>query len=313
MDYKDYYKILGVKKSDTQAEIKKKYRKLAVKYHPDKNPDNKQAEEKFKEINEAYEVLGDPEKRKKYDELGENWRHFQQGGGQGDFDWSKWQQPGGGQSYYYEGDPSDLFGEGGFSDFFQSMFGQGGGGRRSARGGAHKGQDYQADIQLTLEEAYHGSARVLELHGGKIRIKTKPGTKDGQKLRIKGKGAPGINGGPSGDLYLNMHVLPQHLYKRDGDNLKQTKSIDLFTAVLGGKIEVNTFTGPLRVNVSAGTQNREVLRLKGKGMPVYGKDNKYGDMLVEINVNIPKNLSSEEMKLFEELKEKMNLKSTSHA
>ncbi len=304
MEYKDYYKILGVDKKASQEDIKKAFRKLAVKYHPDKNPGDKKAEEKFKEINEAYEVLKDPEKRKKYDELGENWRHFQQAGGQGDFDWSQWQQAGGGRAYSYGGDASDMFGEGGFSDFFSTIFGGGGfaGGSRRARSRSMKGRDYEAEIEVTLEEAFHGSSRILNVNGKKIRLKLKPGIRDGQVLRIKGKGAPGANGGPAGDLYLRIHVLPHHLYERVGDNLMQTLKVDLFTAVLGGKVTVNTFSGPVKISIPAGTSNGKVLRLKGKGMPVYGKKDRYGDMLVKIEVEIPAAMTDEQKKLFEALR-----------
>lgn len=296
MEYKDYYKVLGVDKKASQAEIKKAYRKLAVKYHPDKNPDDKAAEEKFKEINEAYEVIGDPESRQQYDELGANWKQYQQGGGQ------QW-QGGPGQGFHFEGDPSEMFGEGGFYDFFQNIFG-GAGGRRSSYAGSYKGQDYQSDITLTLEEAYHGSERILQLDGKKIRIKTKPGTSDGQTLRIKGKGAPGVQGGPAGDLYLNIHVKNHHLYQRKGNDLQQDLNIDLFTAVLGGKVQVNTFSGPVKISIQAGTQNGKVLRLSGKGMPVYGKKDRFGDMLVKINVRIPKNLTDEEIELYKKLRDR---------
>ncbi len=305
MEYKDYYKILGVDKKASQDEIKKAFRKLAVKYHPDKNPGDKAAEEKFKEINEAYEVLKDPEKRKKYDELGENWRNFQQAGGGSNFDWSRWQQGGGGSRQYYTGDASDIFGEGGFSDFFSTIFGGGagfGGRTQGRRTRAMKGQDYEAEIDVTLEEAYHGTSRILNVNGQKIRVKLKPGIRDGQVLRIKGKGAPGANGGPAGDLYLKVHVLPHHLYQRVGDNLMQTVKVDLFTAVLGGKVTVNTFSGPVKITIPAGTQNGKVLRLKGKGMPVYGKKDQFGDMLVKIEVAIPEKLNEKQKKLFEELK-----------
>lgn len=303
MEYKDYYKVLGIDKNADQAEIKKAYRKLAVKYHPDKNPGDKAAEEKFKEISEAHEVLKDPGKRKKYDELGENWRHFQERdtGRKGGFDWSQWQQqaPGGG-GYYYEGDASDVFGEGGFSDFFNNIFGSRGG--RGQRTAAFKGQDFEAEVLLTLEEAYAGSSRVLQLNGQKLRIKLKAGVNNGQRLRIKGKGGPGRNGGPAGDLYLRIQVQDHHLYERQGNDLLQQLPVDLYTAVLGGKVQVNSFSGPLSATVPAGTQNDQLLRLKGKGMPVYGQEGQYGDMLVKIKVNIPANLTEEEKELFKKLK-----------
>ncbi|RMG76946.1 MAG: J domain-containing protein [Bacteroidetes bacterium] len=309
MEYKDYYKILGVDKNATKDEIKKAYKKLAKKYHPDRNPGNKEAETKFKEINEAYEVLSDDEKRQKYDTLGENWRNFQQSGGQGGFDWSQWTAGNdGGSYYYYEGDPSDIFGESGFSDFFETIFGSGR--RRSGFGSqqhtrqsrAFKGQDYKTDITITLEEAYHGTSRIINVNGNKIRINIKPGSYDGQKLKVKGKGAPGINGGENGDLYIHIHIPEHYLYQRKGDDLYQKINIDLYTAVLGGKAEVNTFTGPVKVKIPAGTQPGKKLRLKGKGMPKYNLPGQFGDMYVEVNVKIPTDLSAEEKELFEKLK-----------
>lgn len=297
MEYKDYYKILGVDKKATQDQIKKAYRKLAVQYHPDKNPDNKAAENKFKEINEANEVLGDPEKRKKYDELGENWQQHQQNGSKGGFNWEAWQQPNQGRSRQ-----SQSFEEDDFSDFFSNIFGgMGGGGRR--RPTSAKGQDYQSTLELSLEEAYHGASRTLQLSNQKIRITTHPGIEDGHKLRVKGKGEPGYNGGPSGDIYLQVQVKPHHLYKREGINLEQTIKIDLYTAILGGKIKVNTFTGEVMIPVPAGAQSGQVFRLKGKGMPVYEQANKFGDMLVKIEVEIPKVLSSEQKELFLKIQE----------
>ncbi len=307
MEYKDYYKILGVDKNASQAEIKKAYRKLAVKYHPDKNQGNKVSEEKFKELNEAYEVLGDPEKRKKYDNLGANWKQFEQGG----FDPSQFGGGFGGGGFHYQGDMSDIFGGSGFSDFFNSFFGGMGGagsrayGRRSA---PRKGQDYKVETTLTLEEAYHGATRMLDLNGKKIRMKIKPGAYNGQKLRVKGKGGPGAGGGEAGDLYVHITVAPHHLYVRNGDNLEQTLNVDLYSAVLGGKATAYTFTGPVNVKIPAGTQNGKVLRLKGKGMPVYGKKDAFGDMLLRVKVLIPEHLTSKEKELFEELRKIYNRK-----
>lgn len=295
MDYKDYYKILGLTKTATQSEIKKAYRKLAVKYHPDKNQGNKQSEEKFKEINEANAVLSDPEKRKQYDELGPNWQQFQQsGGGQS----RSRQRPSGGQ-YTYQGDPSEFFeGEGDFSDFFNSMFG---GAQRGTR--KMKGQDYQALIELSLEEAYHGTSRILPLEGQKIRVTTKPGTADGQTLRIKGKGGPGMNGGPAGDLYLKITIPPHQVFKRDGNDLSIQKEIDLYTAILGGKTEVPTISGLVSITIAEGTQSGKRLRLKGKGMPIYGKKDAYGDLFVELVVKTPTQVSDKERELFVKLQQ----------
>ncbi len=312
MDYKDYYKILGVSKNASQDEIKKAYRKLAVKYHPDKTQGDIKSEDRFKEIGEAYEVLKDPEKRKKYDQLGANWKQYENagyGGGGGGFDYSQFggQAPGGG-SFYYEGDMEDIFGDsgGGFSDFFNAFF-SGRGGAQSGFSGRQqqprKGQDLQAEMEISLHEAYHGTSRILEVGGKKLRVNIKPGSYDGLELRIKGKGAPGSGGGPSGDIYIKIKVQPDNQYKIDGSNLTLKTDVDLYTAVLGGKTEINTLTGKLNVPVPKGSQNGSKLRLKGKGMPVYNRPGVYGDLFVQLNVVIPKNLSTEETELFEKLKE----------
>lgn len=309
MEYRDYYKVLGVSKNATQDEIKKAYRKLAVKYHPDKNPDNKEAEKKFQEVNEANEVLSDPEKRKKYDALGENWKHYQESGGRpGGFDWSQYAASPGGGGFSFEGDASDFFGNEGFSDFFSNLFGGGRTGKRSR--GAFKGQDYQSEVDLTLEEAFQGTARIFDLRGHKIRIRIKPGIHDGQVLSIKGKGAPGINGGPAGDLYVTVHVLPHPAYTRQGDDLEQSITVNLYTAILGGTASVNTITGKVNFTIPPGTQQGKILRLKGKGMPVYGEPGKHGDLLVKITIAVPVNLSEEEKELFKKLKSIAEQKTT---
>lgn len=304
MEYKDYYKILGVDKRASQDEIKKAYRKLAVKYHPDKNKDNKAAEEKFKLINEANEVLGDPEKRKKYDELGENWRQYEYAGA----------RPGGGRPgngrggpFTFEGDFGDFFGQGsggsGFSDFFEQFFGRGaaGGAKQGARTAAFKGQDYQVEMEITLEEAYHGTSRLIELDDEKLRITTKPGAYDDQQLRIKGKGGKGSKGN-HGDLYVRINVTPHPRYTRKTDDLYATHSIDLFTAVLGGSTIVDTLSGQVKVKINPGTQSGKTIRIKGKGMPVYGKANIFGDLYVQLQVHIPETLTDRQRELFEQLK-----------
>lgn len=297
MEYKDYYNILGVSKSASQDEIKKAYRKLAVKYHPDKNPNNKNAENKFKEISEAYEVLKDPEKRKKYDQLGMNWKQYQDAGA--GFDWSQFGgQPGGGQ-YHFEGDLNDIFGGRGFSDFFNAFFGSSfGAGARSQQTAGFKGQDYRANMEITLEEAYHGVSRIINVNNEKLRISIKPGAYEGQELRIKGKGGAG---GTRGDLYFQVHILPNAKFKRTNDNLQTTIDIDVYTAILGGQAQVDTMTGKLNVKIPNGTQPNSTLRLRGKGMPVYNKPGNYGDLLIKINVVIPKNISSEEADLVKKL------------
>jgi len=306
MDYKDYYKILGVSKTATQDEIKKAYRKLAVQYHPDKNPDNKVAENKFKEINEANEVLGDPEKRKKYDELGENWHNYQQQGNQqggGGFDWGQYQNAKHNQGGSFDDED--------FSDFFNNIFGGGGGSKRN-RKTSFKGQDLQTATTITLDEVYNGAVRLINVEKEKLRLTIKPGVMDGQTLRIKGKGGPGHNNGEAGDLYLQIHVAPHYLYKRDGNNLEQTVKLDMFTAILGDKIKINTFTGDLLITVAPGTQNGKTLRLKGKGLPIYGKAGEFGDMLVKTEVDIPTDLNNEQKELLKKIKDLKTVKAGSN-
>ena len=307
MEYKDYYKILGVSKSASQDEIKKAYRKLAVKYHPDKNPGDKQSEERFKEIGEAYEVLKDPEKRKKYDQLGANWKQYQNAGAGAGSDFSGFGGGGpGGSSFYYEGDLGDIFGGagGGFSDFFQRFFsgaqaGQGFGARQQA----YAGRDLRAGLEISLHEAYHGTTRILDVGGEKLRVKIKPGAYSGQELKIKGKGGHGAGGGARGDIYITIKVLPDNRYAVNGNDLVVREDVDLYTAVLGGRIEVNTLSGKVQVPVPKGTQSESRLRLRGKGMPVYGKPGLAGDLYVQLHVVIPRNLKPGEVNLFEQLKE----------
>jgi curved DNA-binding protein len=316
MEYKDYYKILGVSKSASQDEIKKAFRKLAVKYHPDKNAGNKEAEAKFKEINEANEVIGDPAKRKKYDELGSNWNNYQQspGGQQGGFDWGRYQQQYGsgqsGQAYTTDfGDFSSSFGGGGggFSDFFEAFFGgQGfGGGKQkgSGRRQALKGEDMQAELPITLEDAYKGAEKVFEIGGQTIKLKVKKGVSDGQVLKLAGKGYPGHNNGPNGDLLLSIKVAKHPLYNRIDDDLYMDLPIDIFTAVLGGKLDVQTLKGKIKITIPPETSNGKTLRLAGLGMPKYGKDSQHGDLFVKIDLETLKNLTPEEKKLFEQLAE----------
>jgi len=305
MEYRDYYKILTVDKKASQDEIKKQYRKLARKYHPDKNPDDKASEEKFKELQEAYEVLKDPEKRSKYDTLGSNWKQYQHAGADG-FDFSQWANSGKGRQYRTS---DDMFGRGGgFSDFFQSFFAGGqpqgrgfGGGGRSAGFRQIKGQNYEATIKLNLTDAFNGTSTLLNVDNKKIKINLKPGVKDGQILRVKGKGASSQHGGENGDLLLKIHVINNTSFKLKENNLHLTIDLDLYTAMLGGKISVNTMDKPISLNIPAETSNGKVLRLKGKGMPVYGKPDEFGDLYLKINISLPKKLTPEEVKLFEKL------------
>lgn len=309
MEFKDYYKILGVEKSATQDEIKKAYRKLAMKYHPDRNPGNKSAEEKFKEITEANEVLSDPEKRKKYDALGANWKQYQHTGAGFDDFFSQFggARRGGGTTYEFSGDLGDLFGGmgGGFSDFFESFFGAG---RTSARSGFTSqgfqsqptGVDVEADLNITLEEAFCGSERQISVDGKKLKIKINPGTKDGQKLRLKGLGRSRSANGNKGDLYLNIHILQHPFYEIKDNELFYNLDVDLYTAVLGGKEKITTLDGKtISINIPDGTESENVLRLKGLGLNKnYGR----GDLFVKIHVTVPKDLSREEKELFIKLK-----------
>lgn len=299
MDYKDYYKILGVTKSASQAEIKKAYRALAKKYHPDKNKGDKAAEDKFKNISEAYEVIGDPEKRKQYDQLGANWKQYQQSGEQQQR-YSR--QPGGGFQGF-GGDPADMFGSSDFSDFFNQFFGGGGFQSQSGRARAAKGQNYEAEMEISLQEAYTGTSRLLNLGNQQLRITTKPGVADGQVLRIKGKGASGMGGGESGDLYIKILVNSQSGFERKGDDLYTTLEIPMYTALLGGDAQVNTLVGQLKLQIPEGTQNGKRLRLRGKGMPVYGKPDQHGDLYVKIKVMLPTNLTPEERSLLQKLRD----------
>ena len=313
MDYKDYYKILGVEKGASQSEIKSAYRKLAVKYHPDKNKGNKQAEEKFKEVNEANEVLSDPEKRKKYDQFGSQWQQYQQyGGQQGGFDWSQFANQGSGQrTYQYEGNINDIFGDAGYSDFFEMLFGQEFGGRSSGRTRSSKtqnikGQDAMAELPITLEEAYNGVSKVFTIDGESIKLNIKKGIEDGHILKIPGKGNPGFGSGAKGDLLINIRVMNHPVFEREGDDLHAELKVDLYTAVLGGKASFNSLKGAVKVDVQKGTQNGKILRLQKLGMPKYGKNDEYGNLYLRINITLPEKLSSKETELFKELQKLRN-------
>ena len=303
MEFKDYYKILGVEKSASQDEIKKAYRKLAMKYHPDRNQDNKKAEEKFKQITEANEVLSDPEKRKKYDTLGSNWKqHQSQGQGFDDF-YSNYGRGGGGAQYSYSGNIDDLFGNiSGFSDFFESFFGRSGspGTQQSRR--SRKGQDFEATLYIPLVEAYNGSTKEISIGGKRVRVKISPGTKDGKKLRLKGLGNEGMNGGEKGDLYLTLKIEKDPYFELDGNNLYYDFYVDLYTAVLGGKKQVITLGGKtINITIPEGTDSGKVLRLKGLGFPTLENSKTNGDLLVRIKVELPQNLTNDEKELFNKL------------
>ena len=293
MSFIDYYKVLGLKKNATASDIKKAYRKLARKHHPDLNPNDKSAEQKFKEINEAHEVLSDPENRKKYDEYGENWKHAEE------FEKAKQQRSqqrgsrGASQNWSSQGSS-----EGDFSDFFESMFGGGRAGGSSAR---FKGQDFHAELQLELIDVYKTSKRTITVNGKNIRLTIPAGVKNGQTIRIKGYGGEGLNGGPKGDLLLTFSISNHTKFKRDKENLYATVDVDLYTAVLGGKITVDTFDGKVKLTVEPGTQSGTKVKLSGKGFPIYKNDGKFGDLYITYNVEVPKNLSEKEKELFNEL------------
>jgi curved DNA-binding protein len=316
MEYKDYYKILGVDRNATEKEIKRAYRKLARKFHPDVNPGDKNAEEKFKEINEAHEVLSDPDKRTKYDQLGANWQQWQRRGGDpNNFDWSQWFAGGapGGVRVEWSGDIGDLFGggAGGFSDFFRAVFGgMGGAGTTGSPFGgatgqrAMRGQDLEAQMEITLEEALQGTTRTLERDDGRqVRVKIPPGARTGSKIRVAGKGGPGYGGSAAGDLYLAIRVKPHPVFKRNGNDLRCDVSVDLYAAVLGGKVQVPTLNGDVSLKVPPGTDSGKTFRLRGKGMPDPRKPERRGNLLVTVQVQVPQRLSARERELFEELAE----------
>lgn len=302
MAYIDYYKILGVDKKASQDDIKKAYRKSARKLHPDLNPDDKEAERKFKELNEANEVLSNPENRSKYDKYGENWKHGEE------YEKAQQQQrqyQSRGQSYGGGYSGAD-FGEGeDFSDFFQSMFGQGGGFGRSSRGsasGKFKGQDVQAELNLHLKDAAQTHPQTFEINGKKVRITIPAGVYDGQQIKLKGHGNPGINGGPSGDLYITFNIPADPDFERVGNDLKTKVDVDLYTALLGGDVKVNTLDGIVNLKVKPETQSGTTVRLKGKGFPVYKKEGHFGDLFVTYEVKLPTNLTDKQKELFEQLK-----------
>ncbi len=303
MTYKDYYKDLGVPKTATSAEIKKAFRALAKKYHPDKTNGNKSAEEKFKIISEANEVLSDPVKRKKYDEFGADWKHYEDTGAQpGGFDWSKYDRGRGEQAQRPNSQEQDtMFEDEGVNDLFETLFGQRNGKRRGRRSVAVKGNDFQTEAMLTLEEAYSGTVRLIHIHGQTIKVNIKPGVEDQQQLRVAGKGGIGVNGGANGDLFLKIVISSHKEFLRKGNDLHHILPVELYTAILGGKTQIKTLKGDVSVTIPKGTVNGKELRLRGLGMPIYGKKNEFGDLLVKVNILLPETLSEEEVDLFKKL------------
>ena len=298
MAFLDYYKVLGLNKTASEEEIKKAYRKLARKYHPDVNPGDEEAKKKFQELNEANEVLADPEKRKKYDKYGENWKHGEEyerqqqqyrgstgGAGQNPFE---------GFDYNYSG----TYDNGEYSDFFEQMFGSRAGGGRQTK---FRGQDYTSDVQLTLQEAANTHQRTFTVNGRNIRITVPAGVENGQKIKLAGQGGQGQNGGPNGDIYITFHIQQDAKYNRKGNDIYAKTDIDVFTAILGGEAIIDTFNGAAKVKLKPYTQNGLKIRLKGKGFPKYKKDGEFGDYYAEVNIKIPNQLTDKQLELLKEV------------
>lgn len=291
MEYIDYYKILGINKNATQEEVKKAYRKLARKHHPDLNQHDKEAEKRFQQINEANEVLSDPEKRKKYDQYGKDWKQAEH------FENARQQQSS--QQYQYQGGQS--FSEDDFSDFFASMFGGMGGGRRQSRQAKFRGQDFTAELQLNLLDILENQKQTLTVNDKKIRITIPAGVENGQTIKIAGHGGKGSNGGPDGDLFITFNIVNNTAFRRDGADLYENIDLDLFTAVLGGEVIVNTIDGKVKLKVKPGTQSGSKVKLKGKGLPVYKSSGQKGALIITFNVKIPEHLTEKQRELFTEL------------
>jgi curved DNA-binding protein len=300
MAFIDYYQTLGVAKNASDKDIKNAYRKLARKYHPDLNPNDAEANKKFQQLNEANEVLSDPEKRKKYDQYGENWQR-----GEEYAEYEQQQKQNRQQHGAYTGSHASSFeGFGGddFSDFFQSMFGQRGGGG-SARGGQpkYRGQDYNAELHLNLKDVAETHKQTLTVNGNNIRLTIPAGVENGQTIKITGHGGPGVNGGPGGDLYITFSITDDPRFKRDGNDLYATVKLDLYAAVLGGEVTIETLSSKVKIKVKPETQNGTRVKLKGKGLPLYKKENQFGDFYITYDIQIPTNLTEKQKKLFEEL------------
>lgn len=309
MAFIDYYKVLGVERNASQDDIKKAYRKMARKYHPDLNKDDPNAKDKFQEINEANEVLSDPEKRKKYDEYGEHWKHADEFKAEREA-YQRAQERGGQSAYWYSVNGDDFmggFGRGnasGFSDFFEQLFGHGASAGRSGRGYnmMSRGGDIEAQMNLSLREAAVTHKQTFSVNGENLRITIPAGIADGQMIKLKGHGEKGSNGAPDGDLYITFQITPDPEFKREGDDLFTDVDIDLYTAVLGGTVNVKTIDGMVKLKVNPGTQNDTKVRLRGKGFPIYKKEGTFGDLIVTYHVDIPTALSEKQKELFTQLK-----------
>lgn len=291
MDFIDYYKILELDKNASESDIKKAYRKLARKYHPDLNPKDETAKKKFQQINEANEVLSDPEKRKKYDQYGKDWKHADEMRQQPHQQYSR--------NTYSGGDPGS-YSEHDFSDFFESMFNAGAGGRRGSQV-KYRGQDLNATLKISLKDVYHTQKQTITINGKNIRLTIPAGVENGQTIKISGHGGEGMNNGPKGDLYITFSISNDSKFRRDGSTLYSEAEMDLYTAVLGGEITVDTFEGKAKLIVKPGTQNGTKVKLKGKGFPVYKKEGEFGDLIISYKIKIPSDLTEKEKELFTEL------------
>lgn len=302
MNYIDYYQVLGVSADATQEEIKKAYKKMARKHHPDLHPDDPEAQIRFQQINEANEVLSDPEKRKKYDEYGEHWKHAEEFEAQR-AEYERRQR----ERSFHDGGFGNIFaGESadGFSDFFEQLFGY----RSRPSTAAFRGQDYQAELQLTLRQATETHRQVIQVNGTKLRITIPAGIADGQKIKLTGKGGQGINGGPAGDLYITFHIASDPTFVRNEDDLYVTATIDLYTALLGGEVTVETLNGRVKLNVKPETANGSKVRLRGKGFPIYKKEGKAGNLIVTYNIVLPTALTERQRELLRLMREEEKTK-----
>jgi len=294
MEFIDYYTILGVAKTASAEDIKKAYRKLARKHHPDLNPNDASAKQTFQQINEAHEVLSDPEKRKKYDTYGKDWKHAEE------YEKAQASRPSSSQGFGQQTSSFDV-GEGtDFSEFFSSMFG-GGGFSSQSRATKFRGQDFNAEMHLTLSDVFYTHQQTVTVNGKTLKITVPAGIENGQKLALTGQGGPGVGGGPNGDLFITFVIENDPKFKRSGNDLHTVQEIDLYTAVLGGEITLTTLNGKVKLKVKPETQNGSEVKLKGMGMPVYKKDGEFGDLYVKYAVKIPTNLSEKEKELFAEL------------
>jgi curved DNA-binding protein len=291
MVFVDYYKILGIDKSAAPKDIKNAYRKLARKFHPDLNPNDADAKKNFQQINEANEVLSDPEKRKKYDEYGNDWQHAEE------FEKAKQnrQQSSGRRSQRYSGEQSGTD----FSDFFESMFG--GSNENRSRPIKYRGQDYTSELHFELIDAYSTHQQTITVNGQKIRITIPAGIENGQIIKISGHGGPGANGGPNGDLFITFSIANHSIFKRLGNNLYATVDLDLYAAILGGEVILDTLNGKVKLKVKPETQNGSKVKLKSKGFPVYKNEGQFGDLLITWSVKIPINLTDQQKELFKQL------------